>query len=385
MKKHYWLFCIGYLLCFFGGPIAHAKEINILNALKEFNVLEKHVREPYPFFGLAAYYNQQNYYLINAQKNDSDSIHKLQENAKVTLKTHQWFAVTGRFHVLLLKAPGLTLIKKNEHIAFYSADKVPSTEIQLTLTDKAHLDAFSPALTKLRYQHLWTPLAFLSEKIYQILLWMHAYIGSSWIMVILLFSIGLKIILLPIGIMTVYFQRSVSHYQTILAQALITIKQQHTDPADIHHALMATYKAHGLSPFYTLKPLLSSLIQVPILIAVFNVLGEMSELAHAPFLWGGSLAYPDQIASLPLTLPLLGNTFSLLPFIMTIVTLVSTQSFKNRHAPISEVRKQKHNLYAMALAFFILFYPFPSGMVLYWSLANLLQFLQQKLVDRLWP
>ena len=66
---------------------------------------------------------------------------------------------------------------------------------------------------------------------------------------------------------------------------------------------------------------------------------------------------------------------------MTIITIYSTIIFQNKHAPVAEVKKQKRNLYFMAFAFFVLFYPFPAAMVLYWTLANILQFIQQKYVE----
>jgi YidC/Oxa1 family membrane protein insertase len=143
---------------------------------------------------------------------------------------------------------------------------------------------------------------------------------------------------------------------------------------------MNAHKELGVSPFYTLKPMLGSLIQVPILIAVFNALGEMPQLDGESFLWIENLAYPDSIGHLPFAIPMFGDTISLLPFIMTAVTLYSTIIFRNRHAPEAEVKSQKRNLYLMAGAFFILFYPFPAAMVLYWTLANMLQTIQQQVI-----
>jgi membrane protein insertase Oxa1/YidC/SpoIIIJ len=77
---------------------------------------------------------------------------------------------------------------------------------------------------------------------------------------------------------------------------------------------------------------------------------------------------------------MLGSTVSLLPFAMTAITIFSTLIFKNRHALPAELRAQKRNLYLMATGFLILFYPFPAGMVLFWTLANVLQTAQQQLV-----
>ncbi len=143
---------------------------------------------------------------------------------------------------------------------------------------------------------------------------------------------------------------------------------------------MDAHRRLGVSPFFTLKPLLGSFIQVPILIAIFNALGEMPQLAGESFLWIGDLAYPDTIGQLPFAIPLLGSTISLLPFVMTVVTILSTLYYRNRHSPASAVNAQKKQLYLMAAAFFVLFYPFPAGMLLYWTMANILQWAQQQLI-----
>jgi membrane protein insertase Oxa1/YidC/SpoIIIJ len=75
-----------------------------------------------------------------------------------------------------------------------------------------------------------------------------------------------------------------------------------------------------------------------------------------------------------------GNTLNLLPFLMTIITIYSTITFKNNYVSLNEVKKQKGRLYSMAIVFFVLFYPFPSVMVLYWALANILDFIERQYV-----
>jgi membrane protein insertase Oxa1/YidC/SpoIIIJ len=116
------------------------------------------------------------------------------------------------------------------------------------------------------------------------------------------------------------------------------------------------------------------------LIAVFNALGEMPQFIGQPFLWIENLAYPDVIGHLPFTIPMFGDAISLLPFLMTIVTIYSTVIFQNRHAHEVELKRQKRNLYLMAAAFLVFFYPFPAVMVMYWMLANILQTIQQKVI-----
>jgi YidC/Oxa1 family membrane protein insertase len=179
--------------------------------------------------------------------------------------------------------------------------------------------------------------------------------------------------------MTVRFQQKVSQVQAKLAPQLVDIKAKY-DGEEAHNRIMEAHKKLGVSPFYTLKPMLSIFIQVPIWIAVFNALGEMPQLIGQSFLWIKDLAYPDTIGYLPASIPMFGDTISLLPFVMTAVTLLSTFIFQNRHASESEIKRQKRNLYLMAGAFLVLFYPFTAAMVFYWTLANFLQIVQQKII-----
>ena len=143
---------------------------------------------------------------------------------------------------------------------------------------------------------------------------------------------------------------------------------------------MAVFKSHGVTPFYSLRPLLVSLIQIPILLAIFNALGEMPQLAGASFLWIDDLAYPDSITRIGTPIPWIGEEISLMPWVMTIVTLLSALLFRNRYSSPMELKKQRRKLYLMAATFLVLFYPFPAAMVMFWTVTNLLQAAQQQVI-----
>lgn len=211
------------------------------------------------------------------------------------------------------------------------------------------------------------------------LAFLQANLFHSWGLAIIVFSVVLKIVLFPIGILTVRLQRGVSRVQAILVPQLAEIKANY-DGEDAHNRIMSAHKVLGVSPFYSLKPLLGVFIQVPVWIAVFNALGEMPQLAGQSFLWIDDLAYPDSFGFIALSLPLFGSKLSVLPVCMVVVMVCSTALFRNRHLATAEVNAQKRNLYLMAAAFFILFYPFPAVMVMYWTLANMLQTVQQQIV-----
>ena len=183
--------------------------------------------------------------------------------------------------------------------------------------------------------------------------------------------------MLPSNILLIRSQRRVSYIQAKLNPALEKIKVDFSGQ-EAHEKSMAAYKAEGVSPFYTLKPLMFVLIPLPFLIAIFNVLGELDLLVGQSFLWIRDLAYPDKIFDFAINIPLLGSSLNLLPFLMTSLTVLAALFYKDKIISKKELNRQKFNLCCMAVGLFILFYPFPSAMVLYWTSANVWQIFQQR-------
>jgi membrane protein insertase Oxa1/YidC/SpoIIIJ len=106
------------------------------------------------------------------------------------------------------------------------------------------------------------------------------------------------------------------------------------------------------------------------------MLGESIMLKGQGFLWINDLSRPDQWMNLPFAIPYFGGTFNLLPLIMMLVTVLSTLNFQDIYLQGDLLKQQQMKLYLMALAFFILFYTFPAGMVLYWTASNSMQLIK---------
>ena len=338
--------------------------------------LADQIEEDHTFYGLALYYNATNYYIVSG-----NTLRKISINTAdaIELKENEWLAVVGRFNVLVIKAGGLLAHLDKSKLIIDNPDILRQLNAIVKIVTKPELQLIAPELDQIRYAYLWSPLAWLAKIVELSLVEIQSNIVSNWGLVLVVFSILLKLLLLPVGVMTVRFQRRVSQVQAQLAPQLAEIKANY-DGEEAHNRLMAAHKELGVSPFYSLKPMLGSFIQIPILIAVFNALGGMPQFIGQPFLWIENLAYPDVIGHLPFTIPMFGDAISLLPFLMTIVTIYSTVIFQNRHAHEVELKRQKRNLYLMAAAFLVFFYPFPAVMVMYWMLANILQTIQQKVI-----
>lgn len=330
-------------------------------------------REKHIFSGLASYYNGVSFYIVR-----KDVLRPLDPGEMFVLENGAWLAVVSRFKVLLVQSPGLSLRLSDRERTFRDLkEQVDPNRIQVV--DKSDLHTVAPKFNRLRYAHLWAPLSWLARVVEYSLVAIHAFVVSHWGLAIVVFSILLKLLLFPVHTAVARMQDEVSRVRTLLEPQLAEIKANY-EGEEAHNRVMAAHETLGVTPFYSLKPLLGLLIQVPIWIAVFNALGEMSQLAGQSFLWIEDMAYPDVVAALPFNIPLLGATVHLLPFVMFGATCLSARTFRNERWSEIEHTRQRRKLYWMALAFLLLFYPFPAAMVLYWTLNILLQIAVQLFV-----
>ncbi|MDX2345573.1 MAG: YidC/Oxa1 family membrane protein insertase, partial [Legionella sp.] len=261
-------------------------------------VISEKVAESYAFFGLAAYYNNVNYYVV-----DADTLRRINEDEVVTLRKNQWLAAVGRLKVLLIKAEGLSVHLDEKALIISNSEVLSQSSVEVKTVSKPELSSIALELDQIRYAHLGQPLAWLTKLVERSLTVIQANIVSNWGMTVVVFGVLLKIFLLPVSMMTVRFQRKVSQVQGLLAPQLAEIKANY-DGEEAHNRLMAAHAALGVSPFYTMKPMLGSLIQIPILIAVFNALGEMPQFGGQAFLWIENLAYPDLLGTFSFSVPM---------------------------------------------------------------------------------
>jgi membrane protein insertase Oxa1/YidC/SpoIIIJ len=121
------------------------------------------------------------------------------------------------------------------------------------------------------------------------------------------------------------------------------------------------------------------LFLVPVFIAAFNMLAENPWLAGEAFLWISDLSQPDTVAQLPFSIPFLGSGVNLLPLLMTVLSIIAAW-LQNRGVSDALARQRLgRRLWLMSLAFLLLFYTFPAGMVLYWTVNN-----ASAVVTRVW-
>ncbi len=216
------------------------------------------------------------------------------------------------------------------------------------------------------------------------LLWMLEIIYRlvpNWGLAIILLAIFVRLIMYPLAQRSLKSQQVFMKVQKAMQADLMEIKKNYKG-GEQSERILQLYEQHGVSPLAGLKPLLMVLIQLPIFVALFNVLGQVFELRDASFLWIDTLAEPDRLFALGFEIPLLGSYFNLLPVLMAVSTLLMIGMSSTPAAENENKKKKIWPLLLMTLVFFVLFYPFPAGMVLYWTMANILHLIQQWVVGQ---
>jgi YidC/Oxa1 family membrane protein insertase len=133
------------------------------------------------------------------------------------------------------------------------------------------------------------------------------------------------------------------------------------------------FKEHRVNPLGGCLPMV---LQIPVLIALYNGIAYSIEFRQQPFLgWITDLSRPDTLAALPFTLPLLGSQLHVLPLIM-VVTWVIQQMTMPKPVDPQQAQQQKMMMF-MPIIFGVMFYSMPSGLVLYWLTNTALGIVEQ--------
>lgn len=236
------------------------------------------------------------------------------------------------------------------------------------------LEKAAPELGGMLYAGLWEWLRLLATGMRHLLDFLQGFVGN-WGVAIMLLSLSVKILMWPLTWIAERWQADVNRQRSLLAPELAVVKRELKGEA-AHNRTLEIYRQHGISPLYTLKSLGGFLVQIPVFIAAFDMLGEHFALSGARFLWVPDLALPDAVMALPFAIPGLGGSLNLLPVLMALLTVTAARLQEDPSLAPELRGGQRLRLYGMALLFFVLLYTFPAGMVLYWTTNNLLHVLK---------
>ena len=214
----------------------------------------------------------------------------------------------------------------------------------------------------------WAFIRPISKAVHWFLLFLNNYI-PNYGFVLLFFSVFIKILVYPLTKKSYVSTKKMQAIQPLLND----LREKHkNDQRKFAQAQMALFKEHGVNPLSGCVPIL---LQMPLLFALFTVFRSSIELRGAPFmLWISDLSRPDAVFDLGINIPLYGSQVAILPLLMGITMFIQ---MKMTPTPQS-AGQQKFLLYFMNGFFVLIFNQFPSGLVLYYTLFNVLTILQQK-------
>jgi YidC/Oxa1 family membrane protein insertase len=144
------------------------------------------------------------------------------------------------------------------------------------------------------------------------------------------------------------------------------------NPRRLQREQLELYRKHKINPLGA-AGCLPVLIQMPVFIALFNVLKGAIELRFARFLWIKDLSMPEGLLADVLPIPL-----NILPIIMTITSYIQQKVTPSTNDP-----QQKQMMFFMPVFFLFLLYNMASGLVLYWTVSQLLAIGEIKLQNYL--
>jgi YidC/Oxa1 family membrane protein insertase len=203
------------------------------------------------------------------------------------------------------------------------------------------------------YGFLW----MLAKPIFSALQIIQGFLGN-WGWSIILLTIFIKILLYPLSAASL---KSMAKMRT-LQPDMARIKELHGDDRQkAGQEQMALFKKHRVNPLGGCFPML---LQMPVFIALYWVLSESVEIRHSPWIiWIDDLSAKDPLFILPL---IMGASMFLMQ--------------KLQPAPTDPMQAKVFQLMPIMFTFFFLM--FPAGLVLYWTVNNLLSILQQWVVNR---
>jgi YidC/Oxa1 family membrane protein insertase len=194
----------------------------------------------------------------------------------------------------------------------------------------------------------------------------------SYGIVIIIITIIVKILFWPLSNKSYKSMSQMKKLQPKMAE--LRAKYKH-DKKMMNQELMNLYKLYKINPLGGCLPMV---LQIPVFFAFYKMLYQAIELRHAPFFWWiNDLSAPDRLFSFSFKVPLMAP-----PYGIPVLTLIMGASmfFQQKMSPPPGDPTQAKMMMFMPIFFTFIFINFPSGLVLYWLVNNILSMVQQKYV-----
>ena len=215
------------------------------------------------------------------------------------------------------------------------------------------LEAVAPGLELVK-DYGW--LTMLAKPLYWLMEKIHGFVGN-W---------GWSIVLLVVLIKAAFYWLNATAYRSMAKMKAINprimdMRERLKDnPQQMQQEMMRIYREEKVNPMGGCFPIM---IQIPVFIALYWVLLSSVEMRNAPWtMWITDMSSPDP--------------YYILPLVMTLTTVIQTAL-----NPLPPDPMQAKLMWIMPLVFSVMFFFFPSGLVLYWITNNVLTIAQQAYIN----
>lgn len=213
----------------------------------------------------------------------------------------------------------------------------------------------------------------LSKPLLIMMTWLYQFVGNYGIVIIIV-TLIIKILFWPL---TAKSYKSMKGMQKLQPKIMKLREKYKDDREAMNREMMQLYRAYKVNPLGGCLPMV---IQIPVFIALYRLLDYSLELRHAPFwLWINDLAAPDRLFHFGFSIPLMEP-----PSGIPVLTLLMGASMllQQKMTPTPGDPTQAKMMMLMPVFFTFIFINFPSGLVLYWLVNNILSIGQQTLINR---
>ena len=315
------------------------------------------------FTGPAIYTEAKKYQKVDFKdiENNKVDVEKTAENGYVAMVQHYfasaWLLGDGIKRDLFLRKVDTNLyavgmITPMDNIAPGTAKSVEAKFFAGPQEEKV-LESLAPGLELVK-DYGW--LTILAKPLYWLLHKLESFIGN-W---------GWSIVALVLLLKAAFYWLNAKAYASMAKMKAVNPKvtemreRLKDNPQQMQQEMMRIYREEKVNPMGGCFPIM---IQIPVFIALYWVLLASVEMRNAPWiLWIHDLSSPDP--------------FYILPLVMTLTTVLQTSLNPAPPDPM-----QAKMMWFMPLAFSVMFFFFPAGLVLYWITNNILSIAQQWVIN----
>lgn len=327
-----------------------------------------------------------------------------EEASKIYDKAVDWTGVSGKYFSILVAPMNTSSIGDVTYSTALEVDNYANAQVKISrnpIMDSSSLDTYyvfvGPRtdsvlgmynkaedngwkLSNIRFDDALQTSGLFSwlEKALKWIMEILYKIVPNWGVSIILMTILLRLVLFPLTKKSTLASLKMQEVQPRMTEIQTKYKN---NPEKMNQEMAKLYQETGYNPVSGCLPML---IQLPLIIAMFNLFNNYFEFRGAMFIpgWIPDLSVGDSVYTLNFNLPLLGNQIRILPVIYLISQLVYGK-FSSATTAGANATQMKIMMYAMPICFFFVFYSAPSGLLIYWTISNVLTLVQQIFLNKI--